>query len=128
MEPYTDILIIHYLTQHVETAVLGPSILVQQYRRLNASAMPRLVVFDLGGPDILDARRPVRLAVMEDIMLSNDQRATFEHNLADDKKRAPFHDSNSRGIWSGPKQHRRAHERWQDMGRTSGTIRQLQVC
>ncbi|KAK1071482.1 hypothetical protein LTR74_003360 [Friedmanniomyces endolithicus] len=42
---------IMYYARHAATSHQGPKITARQYRRLNASALPRLVAFDIGGPD-----------------------------------------------------------------------------
>lgn len=79
----TEIVPLYYFTQHAEAAYSGPNVRPRHFRRLDASSQPRLTFWDLGGPDVSDARIPIRLAVVptEDIMPDAAQRAIFQRNL-----------------------------------------------
>lgn len=65
-----------------------------QFRCLDASPEPQLIVWDFGRPET--ATRPLRLAVVlsDDMQVSVEQRAVFARNLALNKSRGDRNERN----------------------------------
>lgn len=77
----TSVVPICYYAQHSETFFEGPSVSSSQFRRLDCCTVPRLILWNLFGPDALYNEELPAVIPSEDISATTSQRRLLNSNL-----------------------------------------------
>lgn len=81
LPPDTEIVPICFYTQYAECTYQGPMLRAGQYRRLNSSDEPRLIVWDLGGHDTRRMAMTAAVIPSEDVSVTPAQHELLEAQL-----------------------------------------------
>lgn len=74
-----------YYARHQPTGHAGPNLTAAEFRRLNSSALRRLVVWDIGGPDVRGAQPLLAIVPSEDIQPTSLQTESLTANVGKNK-------------------------------------------
>lgn len=77
----TNLVAICYSARDLECQFTGPAVTPAQFRRFNARAMPRLMIWDLFGRDGLDEPVPLMVVPSDDVRPSTGQRELYAENM-----------------------------------------------